>query len=67
MHLMNFDSLIFPYETSNNNTILIIVQGPLSASVFLWIIIQCCFAIFKFVEPHRYFPSVENVVALNTL
>jgi hypothetical protein len=42
------------------------VQSSWSASVFLWIIIQCRSSIFKFVAPYRYFLSDENVLAVNT-
>jgi hypothetical protein len=36
----------------------------LGLPLFLWIIIQCHLAIFKFVVPHRHFLSAENVLAL---
>jgi hypothetical protein len=35
---MNSDSLIFPYQTFDSDTIFMSVRGPWSASVFLWII-----------------------------
>jgi hypothetical protein len=59
MRFANLDSLIFPYETFDNDTILISVQGTWSASVFLWVIIQCRSAIFKFATPHRHFQLKE--------
>jgi hypothetical protein len=42
------------------------VQVPWSASVYLWIIIQYCLAIFKFVAPHRHFLLAENILAIST-
>jgi hypothetical protein len=50
----NFDSSIFPYETFKNDTIFISVQGLWYVSLFLWVIIQCRLAIFKFVAPYTH-------------
>jgi hypothetical protein len=49
--LQNFDSPIFPYQTLDSDTISISARGPWSASMFLWIVIQCRSAIRKFVAP----------------
>jgi hypothetical protein len=47
----NFDSSSFPYQTIDSVTISINARGPWSASMFLWIVIQCRSATPKFVAP----------------
>jgi hypothetical protein len=66
LDFMNFVTLIFPYQTFDNDTIFIGMGGPWSVRLFLWIIIQYRSAIFKFVTPHRHFLSAEDVLLINT-
>jgi hypothetical protein len=61
----NYVSSVFPYQTFDNDTVLIGAQGPWSTFVLLWIIIHCHSAILKFVAPRRHFLSAKNILAVN--
>jgi hypothetical protein len=65
---MNFGSSVFCCQIFDSDTIFIIVRGPWSVSVHLWIIIQCCTVISKFVSPneHRHTTTMMMILMMPT-